>query len=400
MEGSDWMKYELRNFPLKRKEFDEKMSFAEKNLFSLGLKDVAEEIGRENAKWFIANIHSIQEKLGYEKKAMVVGAPGFTFQTSSDKFRRGIPEGARFTWGDNTYDFIPAGLDIDFCGMLVGIVEDDLSLERILNILYEMREKKYEIDNKEIEKSYFWPGSHFLKVYDVKNYKELDLPKNVAVLHTSSNKMRNQVKDLFRERAEKIETPFGITRVLRGKNAKEYEKLCTYASDFSKRKRQILFEEIFEGEIIANHNHCDLKGLNEAIIGCDVVDEGEISVLSLINRAYLVKGKKNLSSEKIEECFGSRSIEEWAYKYLLKLKMVSHGGGHELPGVDRLEKVVFFPEGRLFFLKCGSSTDVYEDLWNFPRGYRVEGIMERIQALRLATHYATLQLNYTIKVDF
>ena len=62
-----------------------------------------------------------------------------------------------------------------------------------------MREKKYEIDNIEIERSYFWPGSHFLKVYDVKNYKDLDLPKNVAVLHTSSNKMRNQLKDLVKK---------------------------------------------------------------------------------------------------------------------------------------------------------------------------------------------------------
>jgi hypothetical protein len=131
-----------------------------------------------------------------------------------------------------------------------------------------------------------------------------------------------------------------------------------------------------------------------------VVEEGEISVISLINRAYLVKGKKNLSSEKIEECFGSRSIEEWVYKYLLNLNIVPHGGGHELPGVDHLEKVIFFPEGRIFCLKCGSSTDVYEDLWNFPRGYRVEGILEKTQDLGLASHYATLQLKYTIKVDF
>jgi len=191
MDGSDWMKYELKNFPLKRKEFDEKISFAEKNLFSLGLKDVSEEIGKENAKWFIANIHSIQEKLGYEKKAMVVGAPNFSFQTSSNKFRRGVPEGAWFMWGDNTYDFVPTDFEIDFCGMLIGTVEEDLRLERILDTLHKMREKRYEIDNVEIERSYFWPGSHFLKLYDVKNYKALDLPKNVAVLHTSSNEMRN-----------------------------------------------------------------------------------------------------------------------------------------------------------------------------------------------------------------
>ena len=158
MDGSDLMKYELRDLHLKRKEFDERMSFAERYLFSLGLKDVAEEIGRENAKLFIANMHSIQEKLGYEKRAMVVGAPNFTFQTSSNKFRRGIPEGARFTWGDGAYDFVIADLEIDFCGMLVGVVEDDLSLERILNTLHEMREKRHEIDNIKIERSYFEPG--------------------------------------------------------------------------------------------------------------------------------------------------------------------------------------------------------------------------------------------------
>lgn len=279
MDGGDSMKYELRGFPLKRKEFDERMSFAEKYLFSFGLKDAAEEIGRENAKLFIANIHSIQEKLGYKKRAIVVGAPDFTFQTSSNKFREGIPEGARFTWGDGTYDFLPADLELDFCGMLVGAVEDDLSLERILDTLCKMREKRYEIDNTEIERSFFWPGSHFLKLCEVKNYEALDLPKFVAVLHTSSNEMRNRLKNFVRERAEEMETPFGTTRVLRGSNAREYEKLCKYASNFSKRKRQLLFKEIFDGKTIANHNHYELMGLNEAIIGCNVVDEGEFSVI-------------------------------------------------------------------------------------------------------------------------
>ena len=48
--------------------------------------------------------------------------------------------------------------------------------------------------------------------------------------------------------------------------------------------------------------------------------------------------------------------------------MVSHGGVHELPGVDRLEKVIFFPERRIYVLKCGSSIKAYEDMWNFPCG--------------------------------
>lgn len=393
------MEYELRDFPIEREEFDERMSFAEKYLFSLGIEDVVEEIGRENAKFFIANIHSVQEKLGYEKRAMVVGAPNFTFQTSSTKFRKGIPEGARFTWG-NKYDIVPADLEFDFCGMLVGVVEDNLSLESILNTLHEMEEKRYEIDGIEIERSFFWPGGHFLKLYEVKDYKALDLPENVAVLHTSSNEMWNLLRDFARERSEKIETPFGETRVLVGRDAREYEKICKYASNFSKRKRQLIFKEIFDGETIANHDHYDLKEINEAIVGCNVVSEGEVSVISLTDRAYLVKGKKNLSPEKIEECFGSKSIEEWAYDYLLNLNLIPHGGGHSLPGVDRLEKIILYPEGRVLVLKCGSRMEAHEDFWNIPRGYRIKGIIERVQSLELADRYATLQLIYTIKVDF
>jgi len=393
------MKYELIDFPIKREEFDERMSFAKKYVFSLGVEDVAEEIAGENAKFFIANMHFVQEKLGYEKRAMIVGAPNFTFQTSSNKFRNGIPEGARFTWG-NRYDIVPADLDFDFCGMLAGVVEDDLSLQNTLNSLHEMRDRTYEIDCIEIGKSLFWPGGHFLKLFEVKDYKALDLPEHVAVLHTSSNEMRNRLRDLVRERTEKIESPFGGTRVLTGKHAREYEKLCRYASDFSKRKRQLLFEEIFDGETIANHNHYDLKGMNEAIVGCDVVDEREISVISLTDKAYLVKGKKNLSPEKIEQCFGSKPIEEWAYDYLLNLDIVPHGGGHSLPEVGRLERIIFYPEGRVFVLKCGSSMEAHEDFWNISRGYRIEGILERALSLGLADHYATLNLIYTIKVDF
>ena len=137
--------------------------------------------------------------------------------------------------------------------MLVGAVENDLSLERIVNTLHEMRERRYEVDNIEIERSNFWSGSHFLKLYYVKNYKTLDLPKNVAVLHTSSNEMRNLLREFVREKAEEIKTLLGTTWILRGGDAREYEKRCKYSSEFSKRKRQLLFEEVFDGETIANH---------------------------------------------------------------------------------------------------------------------------------------------------
>jgi len=394
------VEYELRNFPIKREKFEEIMNFSEKYIFSLGLNDVAEEVGRENAKLFIATVHFIQEELGYDKKAIVVGAPNFTFQTSPDKFHQGIPEGSRFAWGDGKYNFIPAELNFDFCGMLIGEVYDNFNLKDILDTLHEMSEKEYEINGVKIDKTYFRPGGHFLKLYKVENHSALDLPEKIAVLHTSSNEMYFSLRSFVREKCEEIRTPFGVRRILLDDDAKEYRKHCEYASEFSKRKRQFLFEQIFEGEVIINRNHYDLIGLNEAIVGCDIVNEGEISIISLPGKAYLVKGKRNLSPKKIKENFNLVSIENWVYNYLLNLNIVPHGGGHKLLGVDKLIKVIFYPRSRVFLFKCNSRIEAYEDLWDAPRWFRSEGILEKTLSLELADYYASLELLYTIKVDF
>ena len=252
--------YELRgNYPLSKKEFDERMRKAEEHLFILGLGDAAEEVGRVNASLFLAKMFFIQEKLGYEPEGMIIGPPDFSFQTTSHKFRDVVPEGSKIIWGNGTYDFIPSEIEFDFCGLLVGTVEDDIDLRKILDKLYEMKDKGYEIDGIEIQSRNFSPGSHFLNLYEVENYEALDLPKRVAVLHTASDEMRDPIIELTRERADIIKTPFGPSRILRDSDTREYEKRCIYASEFSKRKRKLLFEEIFrDGKVIANHDHYKL----------------------------------------------------------------------------------------------------------------------------------------------
>lgn len=71
------------------------MRNAEKYLFSLGLNDPAEEVGRVNAILYLAKMHYIQEKLGYKPQPMFIGTPDFTFQTSPRKFHESVPEGGR-----------------------------------------------------------------------------------------------------------------------------------------------------------------------------------------------------------------------------------------------------------------------------------------------------------------
>ena len=50
-------------------------------------------------------------------------------------------------------------MEFDFCGLLVGAVEDDVSLRKVLDRLYEMRNKSYEIDGIEIQLRNLSPGS-------------------------------------------------------------------------------------------------------------------------------------------------------------------------------------------------------------------------------------------------
>lgn len=339
---------------------------------------------------------------------MFIGAPDFTFQTSPYKFREVVPEGGKIIWGDGTYDLVPAEIEPDFCGLLVGGVEGGVNLEEVLDTLHGMGQKdSCYVGGTKIGLRNFRQGSHFLNLYEVDNHKALDLPESVAVLHASSDEMRDPLSDFVRERAEEMRTPFGVSRVLRGSDAQEYQRRCRDSSDFANEKRKLLFEEIFgHGEMIANHNHYELSGPNGAVIGCETFnEEGEVFVITLIDGspAYLVKGRKNLTPRKIEELgFDSRGIEGWTYDGLLNANIVPHGGGHKLIEVDGVAKVVLYPGAKVIVPRYRTKvgTTAYADMEMVFRSYRSDGILERVRALELADHYATLRFIYGIKVDF
>ena len=401
------MRYELRgNFPFSREEFEERLKRAERYFFSLGMGDIAEEVGRINAIFFLAKLHFLQENLGYQPKAMIIGATDFSFQTSPAKFRASVPEGAKIIWGDGNYDFIPAEMEFDFCGMLVGGLETEPKIEEILDRLDEIGNKAYEIDGISVEtEEVFRPGNHFLNLYKVKNHSKVNLPKNLAILHCSSNEFRKKLINFANERAERISTPFGHSLLLKGGDAKIYQNLCQAGSLFALKKRQLLFEEIFgKGEIIANHNHYELIRPNQAVIGCNLVrKEGEILELVLRDNqpAYLIKAKKNLPPQKIEAIFGSREIEDWSFQELLDTNFLPHGGGHCLLEVKEVEKVIVYPGKKIILGRCQRRTDrAYLDLDNAFRRFRSQGILERVLSLGLADHLTTLECFYSLKVDF
>lgn len=378
---------------------------AEKYVFSLGAGDAAEEVGKVNATLFLAKIHFIQEQLGFNHHAMVVGAPDFTFQTSPHKFHTAVPEGALVLWGDGKYDFLPAETEVDFCGMLVGAV-DYVPLEEVLDRVYAMGKRgPYSIGGTRVDLKNFSPGNHFLNIYKVQDHNALDFPEYVAVLHTASDEMRDHILDFVRQRASRIHTPFGESHILSATDASEYTRLCKEGSNFSRQKRQLLFEEIFgHNYVISNENHYDLIGSNEAIIGCNTFEQsGALFVITTSDRspAYLLKSKANLSREKIEENgFYSRRCEHWVYKKLLKANIIPHASGHRLVEATAIEKVILYPQSKVVIPRYNNSqTTAYTDMNVIHRRFRFEEILERVLSLDLAERFATLEYVYGIKAD-
>ena len=119
--------------------------------------------------------------------------------------------------------------------------------------------------------------------------------------------------------------------------------------------------------------------------------------------AYLVKGKMNISPEKIKEIvLSSSAVEEWVHEELRNANILPHGGGHKLNEVDSVAKVILYSDGKVIILrgKHNDGTSAYMDMYHIPRGYRSEAILDRVQSLKLGDHYATLQFMYGIKADF
>lgn len=398
--------YELKKPTLSHEEFIRRLSEAEKYFFSMGINDPAAQIGKINAVLFLAKLRFLQEKLGYQPRAMVIGAADFSFQTSSAKFRYSVPEGAKLIWGDGSYEFIPAETEYDFCGMLVGGLEAAPGIDEVLDNLYDLSGRSLEIDGVPVETvEVFRPGNHFLNLYRVNDNYSMNLPGYISVLHSSANEFRKDLISFVDKRAERMSTPFGLSLVLCGEDADQYYSLCQQASLFALNKRRLLFEKLFDrGTTIINHNHYEMVGKNQAIIGCNQVrKEGEIVALMTAydQPAYLVEAKKNPCIENMEGIFGNVDVDDWVYHELACSYLLPHGGGHQLLDGNGVEKVVIYPKGKVIISRSlNHCVRADLDFESASRTYRSQDILDRIQDLCLANRIATLDPIYSIKVDF
>lgn len=395
---------------------EQRLEKAKDHVFSTGVNDGSSHVARANMQYGVAKIQYIQERLGYKTNATFISSPDECITRNNSRWEQGIAYGGKISWGDGREKFVVLDVKPNACGMLVGG----------LNKLPEPGELIRRIYNLEKESDYIFDipvkwdlgsSNHFIELFEVEQVsKKRHLPKYVVILHAGCPEFKgdwmqdrlglyfNKSK-LLREMAEKIDTPFGISYVLTGDNAREYFKLYQFADKFAKKRRAMAFEKIFNTDkIIANSTHQGMISMNEVILGChNFKSEQELMPISIKADipSYLVTGKKNLTREQIEDLgFEHRAKQQGVYNRLRNLNITPHGGGYKLPSVLTVNKIHHVRNKRYFEMEMLNSIgrNIVADMHELSYSYRSREVLLKTLELDLCKVVAKLNPLYDMKV--
>jgi hypothetical protein len=200
-----------------------------------------------------------------------------------------------------------------------------------------------------------------------------------------------------------IKTPFGDCYVLDGNDAEEYMKKYRIFSDFSAKRREIAFKHLFKGKVLLNKNHQGMLNMNEMMLGCHYSKPGELLPLSIKedSPSYLVKAKANFTENQIDELgFRKRAEKHNVIERLRKCNISPHGGGYDLVGALRVQKVHETPRHRFFEIETidGIGKMVVSDLRSLPYTYRSREIAQRSFDIGFCEKEVTLIPAFTLKI--
>lgn len=349
-------------YKLSESQLKEFLAKAENHVFSMGVQDTASHIGELVSKFFVAKMFYVQNKLGLPLHASVIQPPDATIQTFHLKFARCVPEAAKVSWSHETLGeavFIPAEVDIDFCGMVAVGVEDEISGPQLAENILAMKKKLKHLDGLVVDTNCIQPGNHFANIYRVLDNERFNLPHFIGVAHLASDEYRDFLRDFVERQALKIETPFGDCLALIGESAEKYLEITREGSRFALKKRALIAQDIFRSDnFLANDAHYEITSPTSCIIGCNLIKEdGEphVIVTKAGGEAYLVKGKRNLSNSVLQNC--NIETDSPIYEELLQANILPHGSGHRFVEDTEFKEVKFTEDGILYVTRLPNGTE-------------------------------------------
>jgi len=289
---------------------------AKKHFFSLGVDDGAASLCRANFAYGLAKLHFTQEKLGINPNATFISTPDETISRNAKRWSSGYGYGGKLTTGDPKDPLIFIDTKPNVCGMLVGGLEELPKPDQIIKNINKVLNSEIFLDNIKLEWDYK-KSNHFIDVFETKisEHSNLHLPPYTFIIHGSIPELRkatekgpglyfDQSPELF-DLCQSVDTPFGKTFFVEGRNAKDYFQFYSYAKDLAARKRMMAAEILFGNfEKLSNPVHQGLLSYGEMLLGAQHISEEQNKLFPVALRSdlpsYLITAVPNLTEEQID----------------------------------------------------------------------------------------------------
>jgi hypothetical protein len=392
------------------------MRNARDHCFFIGINDSGAELCRVNMVYGIAGIHYIQDQLGLKQDATFIATPDMTITRNASRWRSGFGYGGKISWGNGDSELVVLNTKPNACGMLAGGLNAMPDIEDLIKRMHEMETSTTQIDGIDVIWD-FYKSNHFIDLFEVKPVMrtETKLPKYAFIIHGSADEFKGDTELGFglyydtskqlSDMAEHIKTPFGDFYILTGSAARDYFTRFKYIEDFTKKKRILAAEFLFEKFTeISNETHQGLINMNETLLGCHhVTDEDTLYPLALRGDlpAYLVNGISNLSAESIDLLgFERRSRKLGVYDRLLNANIIPHGGGYNLPDILTVNKVTEVDGKRYYEVEMQNDRGkkIISEVRDLPFEYRGRNVVLRALEVGLLEIVAKLIPKYVLKI--
>lgn len=402
---------------LKTLSKEELLARAKSHYFSLGVDDGASSLCKWNFRYGLAKIHWTQEKLGVNPNASFISTPDETISRNKKRWESGYGYGGKLTWGKKNDPLIFIDTKPNACGMLVGGLEDLPKPGEIIKNINNILQKEVYIDNIKIQWD-FKKGNHFIDVFEIDHTSSTNkaYPNYMFVIHGSVPELRSETEkgpglyydhsQELKDQCNKVETPFGDILYLEGTNAKEYMKFFNYAKWYAAEKRKKAAEMLFgKFEVISNPMHQGLLSHGEILLGAQHITEDPHKLFPVALRSdlpmYLVTALPNLTDEQIDNLGFENRAKKWGiHDHLKNFNVIPHGGGYQLPHINRVTQVLEIDNERYFICEqeMEDAITIFSDVAETQFTYRGKKIINKIEDLALGTVEVKLHPKFVLKI--
>ncbi|MFD6567980.1 hypothetical protein [Micromonospora profundi] len=207
------------------------------------------------------NLLQREPRQAERRKAWFHAMPDFSPSLNEERIASGLPVGGLIGWQPSAFDFVPASIPANGCGVLVGRQTTAPNYKSLLRNVVAASTSLTIGDRAMI-----WDAgrkNHFLNIYrgnDGSIY---------TVLHCSLPEFKQSA--VAGIRVSTAESPEGSLAYYKDAAAEAFRAAAELIEELALEKRRLLAAAIFpEAEIIFNHNHVRMVSAHVAAIGCYV----------------------------------------------------------------------------------------------------------------------------------